>query len=152
MLPRSHLIIGGICSSLLIYFFHVPLLAGITIFLSSFLIDIDHYFWFVYKKRDFNPFRARRYFFNFGDVWRKIPVPKRKNYRRAILIFHGIEFWVILFGLSFLNIIFLWILAGVMIHIIADLIKLFVDKEPISSKLSVCLVANLNKNKHELKI
>src|SRR3989339_573627 len=52
MLPITHFILGLILSGGLVYFFDFSLIAGAIVLLSSVLIDIDHYFYYVHKKND----------------------------------------------------------------------------------------------------
>lgn len=147
MVPRNHILIGIVVSFLLVFFLNFSLVSGLVIFLSSFLIDVDHYFLYVYRKKDLNPLAARKYFFNFVDKWNKIPKNERPKYQHGLIIFHGIEFWILLGLLSFLNPLFLWILMGVMIHMSADWFHIIEHKESLLYKISQVYVYTSNKNK-----
>jgi hypothetical protein len=57
-LPKWHILFGFVISYILIYFFNFSLVAGIIIFISSFLIiDSDHFLLYILRKKDFNFFR-----------------------------------------------------------------------------------------------
>ena len=100
-----HIILGFLFSLLL-----SPIVGyfSLIIFLSSFLIDIDHYFYYVVKKRDFNLINSVNYFLE-------------KHRVKAILFFHSVEFLALLIILSFVNYIFIYISLGIGFHFILDI-------------------------------
>ena len=55
---KYHVLIGAIVSYSITIIFNLEPLIGLTIFLASVLIDIDHYFWYAFETRDLNPFHA----------------------------------------------------------------------------------------------
>jgi hypothetical protein len=136
MFPKWHILFGFVAFFILVYFFKFSLLAGLTIFLASFLIDVDHYFYYVYIKKDRSPINSYHWFVKRIILWKALSIKQRKNFKHPVMIFHGIEFWIILFLLSYLNPIFLWILIGIGIHILADFADMIVEKEPIYLKIS----------------
>lgn len=152
MLPRYHFIIGLLASLILFYFFQLTLLQAFIIFLSSVLIDIDHYFYYVFKKRDLNPINSSKWFFKKRSKWFKLSPEKRSKYKTSILIFHGAEFWVLLGFLSFFNSIFLFFLIGIVIHMLFDFIEMIYHQEFIYYKLSQAYVWLRNKRKKEFFI
>lgn len=153
MLPKIHIIIGAIVSSLIFLFFpSIGWLAAIIIFLSSFLIDFDHYLFYVFKSKDINPRKAFLWFLSQRDFLLSIPKNKRKDYKKAIFIFHGIEFLVVLtFLVVFVHKIFLFILLGIIIHLAMDLIDILSNGLPLYQKTSQIYTHIKNKGKKEIK-
>jgi membrane-bound metal-dependent hydrolase YbcI (DUF457 family) len=149
MLPKWHILIG----------FLVTLILKITtslsnaeiglFFLASFLIDFDHYLYYVIRKRDFNPDNAYEWFIEKKQESLKLGLEERKKYKKVILIFHTLEFWVLLIVLSAFSKIFLVLLGGVLFHVLLDWMDLAALKEPIYFKLSLILTLIKNKNKKE---
>src|SRR3989339_195237 len=74
MLPRKHFILGLIFSGILVYFFDFSLIAGAIVLLSSVLIDIDHYFYYVHKKNDWGLKNSYNWFVE----------PTKKHYLKEI--------------------------------------------------------------------
>ena len=152
---KWHLLFGFVVSYILVYFFDISIFAGTIIFLSSWLIDVDHYFWYVLEMKDWNPLNAARNAINWYKKsipkWFKLSLEEREKFRRGVFVFHGLLFWLILVALSFFHPIFLWILAGVGIHMVADLIDLYFRREPLYNKIFPCYVIRRNKNKKELR-
>lgn len=151
MLPKWHILLGFVFSYVLIYFFNFSLFAGTIVFLSSFLIDFDHYLYFVYKKKDLSYFQARGYYSELNAHWKNLSKEEKESYKYPIMIFHGIEFWIILALLGFISPIFFWILMGIGVHMIADLSEYTVIKEPIYAKLSQGYTYMVNKSKNCLE-
>lgn len=147
MLPKWHILIGFLISILLVYFFKFTLLAGTIIFVASWLIDIDHYFWYAIETKDWNLFHALRWYRKLAPKWLRLSKIQKEKYKRGFFLFHGISFWLILGGLSFLNEIFLWILIGVAIHMILDWIDLYFKGEPFYTKICPLYVLIRNRGK-----
>lgn len=151
MRSKWHLLIGFVASYILIQFFDFSLLSGLIIFLSSWLIDIDHYFWYGFEFKDWSPINALRWRVESVSKWGKLSKRERSKFKRGIFIFHSIGFWIILFVLSFVYDLFLWILIGVGIHMIADWADLIQRGNPISNKVFLSSIVRRNKNKKSLK-
>jgi hypothetical protein len=120
MLPKWHIFINFIlCIILLILIkpFYV-----LIIFLTSFLIDIDHYLYYVFEKKRFSLKSAYNWYIIKRKQFHELSLEEKKKHRYFIFSFHGIEFLVIVYLLSFLNPIFIYILIGLIIHLIEDLI------------------------------
>jgi len=148
---KYHLIIGLVISFALVKFFNFPLLAGLTIFLASWLIDIDHYLWYVFSMKDWNPIHAIRWYIKAIPKWDGLSLEEREKFKQGIFICHGIEFLLILAILSYFHRIFLWVLIGVTIHMVLDWIDLKRKGEPLYNKIFPLYVARRNKNKKSLK-
>lgn len=151
MLPKYHILVGFITSIFLFLIFPITILEASIIFLSSFLIDFDHYLFYIYKNRDFNLKNSFNNFIKRGKKYRKLSKEQRNKIKQPIFLFHGIEFWSLLLILSFIHKIFLFILTGIFIHMTLDYIDLYYRKEPFYKKTSQILVYIRNKNKKELR-
>ena len=123
MLPKYHILLGFVLSFLIFIIFpSIGLLAFLIIWASSFLIDFDHYLYYVFKKKDFSLRRARIWFFKHGEKVNSLKKEERKEYKEEILIFHGAEFIILLVFLCFFSSFFFYILVGILIHLSLDLI------------------------------
>jgi len=58
LLPKYHIIYGFVFTLVLSLFFGIGLLEFILIFTASVLIDVDHYLFYIWKKKDFSLSRA----------------------------------------------------------------------------------------------
>ena len=121
MLPKWHILFGFVFSYVLVAFFNLPLTSGIIIFLSSFLIDLDHYIGGTIYFHETNPLKIIPKLYRFHHVWVSLPQREKERYKVMIMPFHGIEALTILFLLSFINKIFILILVGFTFHLIIDL-------------------------------
>ena len=148
---KWHILIGFVISYILIQFFDFSLFAGAIIFLSSWLIDIDHYLWYSIEMKDWNPLNAIKWYNKSIPKWFSLTLKERSRFKQGVFICHGILFWIILVALSFLHKIFLWILIGVAIHVVADWVDLYKRNEPLYNKIFPYYVIRRNKNKKVLK-
>lgn len=121
MMPKYHLIINFlVCLPLLFILNHIYI---IIIFLSSVFIDIDHYFYYILKEKDFSLIRAYKWFLMKRVEWLNLPKKERKKHKKGFLIFHGIEPLILVFILSKIFPIFFFIFIGFLMHMIEDLIE-----------------------------
>jgi len=151
MYPRTHILFGLLMALLIKLIFLVSLMQALIIFASAFLIDIDHYLYYVFKKKDLSPFRAYAWFIELDKRMEKLSAAKRKQYKTPLMIFHGIEFWLILLILSFYSRIFTFILIGVAVHMILDYVDIYRERAPFYAKFSQIYTCIKNKNKKEIK-
>jgi hypothetical protein len=105
--------------------------------LASFLIDVDHYAYYVVKQKDLSLTRAYKWFVTQREKFLALPLSERKKAKLPFLLFHGIESWAIILFLSFLNPYFLAVLIGFLFHIVLDLLELYKNNVPLMNKLSV---------------
>ncbi len=150
MLPKTHIFLGAVFSFLLVVLFEVPVYAGVIVFFSSFFIDVDHYFYGVYKKKTFSWAKIYSFFVEEREMWRKLSYVGKKKTKFPILLFHGGEFLIILFLLSFLSDFLLFVLLGCGFHLVLDYVDIFVNKDPLFVKASVLYVLLTNHGKKEL--
>ena len=147
MLVKYHITLGAIISIILYLIFQLTILQTFIIFLSSVLIDVDHYLVYIFNKKNLSLNNARKYFLERRKKWIQLVPKEKQKIKRHILIFHGIEFLIILLALSFYNPIFIFILIGVSIHLILDYIDLIHHKDKLYSKFSQIYTHLTNKNK-----
>lgn len=124
MLPKTHIILGAIFTLVvLIIFPKTPVYGIILIFLSSFLIDFDHYLSAVTKTRSLSIKKAFNYHIRQGAIALR---EKAKGIRRkgTFHLFHTLEFLVLIYLLGLLWKLFLYILIGMIFHSILDVIYL----------------------------
>jgi len=115
------------------------------------LIDIDHYFWYVFTFKEWNPLAALRWHKKHHTKWVLVGQKERAKFKKGVFIFHSILLVTLLGILSTLNLFFFSIFLGVLVHIIADLIALVYYHEPLYIKLCPYLVMRRNKNKESFK-
>jgi len=101
MIPRNHILLG-LLFSFIFFLISNSLAASLIVFFSSFLIDIDHYFYGVYKKKTFSLGKIYSFFSEYKDKWRKLSYEQKKEVKFPVLIFHGFEFILIVFLLALL--------------------------------------------------
>ena len=122
MYPRWHILFGLIFSIAVYLLFPITLLQASIIFLSSILIDIDHYLFYVKRKKDFSLPKAYRWHIHLG----KIKANKKKS---AMMFMHTIEFLILIAILSYFFNIFIYILIGLLFHMILDMLHHLQSKE-----------------------
>ena len=86
------------------------------ILIGGFLIDIDHYFWYVCKYKNFNLIKSYEFFM------RNLKLNEFTNVTGILLIFHTIEFFLIMLLLSFYNEFALIFTIGLLSHYLLDFI------------------------------
>ncbi|MEK6823608.1 MAG: hypothetical protein AABY06_01105 [Nanoarchaeota archaeon] len=125
MLPKYHLILGFLFSLILYSIFPFIYLSGFfIIFFSSFLIDVDHYIYYIFKKKDLNLKKAYKYFFEKRKKF--ISSTKFVNERPnpAMYFLHGVEVLLILFIFGiFISKYFLFIFIGFSFHLFLDILE-----------------------------
>src|SRR3989344_6581398 len=128
MLPKYHIIFGFLFSLILwIIFPSISILGALIIFFSSFLIDVDHYLFYVFKNKIFSIKKAYNYFFELRKkaMTKSLKEKRIKIANPLMYLFHGIEVLLILFLLGFfINKIFLFIFIGFSFHLFLDLVEI----------------------------
>jgi hypothetical protein len=124
MNPSWHFLFGAILSIFLFFLFPEIGVINISIlFFSSILIDIDHYFFYIYEKREFNLRKAYSYFLNNKRKMKELKGYSSSPSLSSFFIFHGIEVILLLFLLSFLFKPFYFAFMGFSFHLILDLFE-----------------------------
>ena len=147
MLPKYHIVFGMIISLIIYFLFQITFFQFLLIFLSSFLIDVDHYFYYIFKEKNLSLTKAYAWGKKSGRKWDILSLKEKKEYKTPIFIFHGIEFLFLLVILSFFNNLFLYIFLGIIIHLILDFIDIIHTKDLLLYKFSQIYVYIRNKNK-----
>ena len=92
------------------------------------LIDIDHYFWYILKYKDFNLINSYKFY------TKNIETNNYTNVMGILLVFHTIEFLLAMIILSFYFELALIFTIGLLLHYLLDFIFLyFVVKKPITN-------------------
>ena len=124
MRPIKHLLIGTIFALLIFLVFpSITWIGFVLIVLSTFLIDVDHYLYYVYRKKDLSLRRAYYYFINCQKKIKSLPVNQRAKVYEGVFIFHGIEAIILSLFLSLFCKYFLYIAIGISFHLFLDLIN-----------------------------
>jgi len=126
MLPKTHTLLGLIFSLLTFLIFpEIGSQGFLIIWAASVLIDVDHYIYYVFVKKDFSLIRAYKWCKLMTDEMIKTPHKERIKLKdNLVFIFHGIESLVIFGILSFYHQIFLYIWIGFLFHHLLDLISI----------------------------
>jgi hypothetical protein len=122
MLPKIHLFLGIIFILCLHLIFPELSLINLSIILfSSFLIDIDHYFYYIIKEKNLSLLRCRRWYGANLKRTLSLPTTERKKIYSGFYLFHGIEWIIILFLCGkYIHPLFYFISLGFMFHWIMD--------------------------------
>ncbi|GBE20391.1 hypothetical protein BMS3Abin17_01132 [archaeon BMS3Abin17] len=139
MYPKIHIIYGAIFSLLLLVIYPPIGLIGFSlIFLSSFLIDTDHYLYYVFRKKDWNLKHAYSWFVKGDKMMKALKQNKRINFYTGFYFFHGLETFFLLILLSvFVSKYFFLMLIGVSFHLILDMVDEIKRKKGRIDKISI---------------
>ncbi len=124
MLPKTHIILGALFTVVLYLIFPlIPLYGLLLVFLSSFLIDFDHYLSAVKETHSLSLRKAFSYHTNQGRI---ASIDKKRGIRKKgdFHIFHTLEFILLVLILSFIWNPFIYIFTGMIFHSILDIIYL----------------------------
>ena len=116
MKTSVHLVVSLILAAMLYPVFRWK---ALIILVGGVLIDIDHYFWYVYKYKKFSLFECYYYFI---DGMQKDKIEKNMG---ILLVFHTIEFLIAIMLLSFYSELVLIFTIGVLVHYLLDAIFLY---------------------------
>ena len=124
MLPSRHLILGAFFSlALLALFPKIGVISFFIILFSSVLIDVDHYIYYVYSKRDISLIRAYTWFAENENKFISLPRKKRNLFYGGFFFLHGFEILLIFFFLGiFISKYLFFIFVGFALHLIIDII------------------------------
>jgi hypothetical protein len=122
MLPRKH-ILFGIFTVVILYllFPKITFFNLVILFFSSFLIDVDHYFYYILKKKDLNLTHCYNWYKQNVKRTLSLPMNERKKIYSGFYIFHGIEWIIILFLLgTYFYSPLLYVSLGFLLHFVID--------------------------------
>jgi len=98
MNPLKHLFFGTIFSLVCFLIFpEIGLIGFLIIISSSFLIDVDHYLYYFYKKKDFSLKNAYNWFIKEKNEFLALSRKQRNKSQGRIFFMHGIEILFVLF-------------------------------------------------------
>jgi hypothetical protein len=123
LIPKYHIFLGFIFSLVsLLIFPNIGIIGAGIIFLSSFLIDADHYIYYALKEKDINPIKSVKYFFAKRRKLTKMNIEQRKKIYSGFCFLHGIESIIILLIAGiFISKYFFFIFFGFVFHIFLDI-------------------------------
>lgn len=142
---KYHILLGVLFSVLLYFLFpELNLLSILIIFLSSFLIDVDHYLYYIYKKKSIGLYGAYQWYKkNTIKFHLFLSKEQQKKTYIGFYIFHGLEILIILFFLgNYISSFFIFILIGFLFHISIDLVyeKIFDKRMDKFSIIYNCII------------
>jgi len=116
MTLKEHCALTGVAAVTLIPFWDAGQIAWFAA--GSILIDVDHYILYLQRRRRFDIKGMFRYFDELEAIQQTIPYV-------GICLFHTVDFFVLVGLLSLGHPVFLYLLAGLLFHFVADLIHLY---------------------------
>lgn len=125
MLPKYHIALGFFFSFVLFLIFpNIGLIGAGIIFLSSFLIDIDHYIYYIIKERKTSLKKAIHHFLEKRRKLSNMTIERRNEFYSGFCFLHGMEILIILILAStFISESFMFVFIGFALHLFLDLIE-----------------------------
>lgn len=122
MYPKQHILFGMVFAIILISIFpKIGFTGFVIVFLSSVLIDVDHYLYYIYKKKDFNLNKAIKWFTKEEKYFSSLSRGERNKFYMGFFFLHGIEVVLIILILAiFVSKYFLFIFLGISFHLLLD--------------------------------
>jgi len=121
MLPQYHFVYGLIVSLVLYFGFDVGVLGCLVFLVATVGIDVDHYLYYVYRKRDWSLRRAVGWFMEKGRILKKLDKKEIKEFYTGFCFLHGVEVLGLLWILGyFVWDIFYFITLGFFFHLVLD--------------------------------
>ena len=109
----------------------ISFIGVLLIILSTIFVDADHYVYYLFKKRDFNPIRAYKWFRAKNDKFKLLSLDARRKVYKAFYFFHGLELPLLSFLLTFLvSEYFAFLFIGIFFHLLLD----YYDQWPESGR------------------
>jgi hypothetical protein len=118
MYPLKHFLLG-----IILFLVLLPFIGSWALipFIFSFLIDIDHYIYFIIYKKEFNIIKV--YTLLAGTDKENLATKHKNNSQKYFMcIFHTYEFLILIIILSLFFEFFSLVLLGVIFHLILDYI------------------------------
>jgi len=147
MTPRWHALYGFVFSIILIEFFNFSIIAGLIVFSSSILLDIDHYLLYLYKDKRICPIKAVKWNFEKRKNYLSKSKEERRKQKLPYYLLHGVEFLIPVFILSFFFPPIYWVFLGIALHLFLDYIELMYYQEPLYQKFSQIFLFFENKRR-----
>ena len=150
MMPKWHVVSGAIFSLLLVLLFDIGWASACLVFLSSVLIDLDHYVLYFASEKKLHPFDFWDWSIKRNLLWKKFSRRERDLHKRPHFLLHGIEVVLLLWILSLFFGFFFWIFLGFGLHICLDLIDNILFAYHPASKFSQIWTWHRNKKKKKV--
>lgn len=130
MLPQNHFLIGLLVSIILYFSFpDIEILSLVIFLIATVGIDVDHYLYYVYRKKDWSLRNSVRWFLKKGRALRKIDARERSEFYTGFCFLHGVEVLILLGFLGyFVWNIFYFVLLGFALHLVLDYVNEFKRK------------------------
>lgn len=127
MYPKQHFLYGTIFGIILwTIFSEISLLEAGIVIAASVLIDVDHYIYYIFDKKDLSLKNAYALFSKEDKAWKKLPRKERNKMSPPPFFLHGIEPLTIIALLGFyVSPLFYYIALGFIFHLILDYIELW---------------------------
>lgn len=154
MSPKYHIIINLVISWILLIFLS-PIYV-LIFFLASFLIDADHYLYYIIEKKNLSLRKAYNWFSLRKSRMKQLTRKERKKHHDFFLIFHGAEPIILLFVFSKFFYPLFFIFLAMLVHLIEDLTEdipfgLFERKLFLSYALYLHFRTKLRENNSRIK-
>ncbi|MEK6891396.1 MAG: hypothetical protein AABX03_04640 [Nanoarchaeota archaeon] len=88
------------------------------------MIDIDHYLFYVFHKKDLNPKHAFKWFYEKNKYYLSLSKEQRKKALTNPCLLHGIEALILVLIVAFFFNIFFFILIGFLFHEFLDFVSI----------------------------
>jgi len=119
MLPKEHFFVGLVVGLFLMPFIEWYYI--LVIIAANVLIDFDHYMTaVVHNKGDCSLKKALEYYRKYNA--------KGKNKEQHFDLFHTIEAHILILLMTYLNIVFLYVFLGMLLHSLTDILFLIKNK------------------------
>ena len=124
MYPFQHFIYGFLFSIFLFLIFpHIGWIGFSMIFYSSVLMDVDKYFYYVKKKKDWSLVNAYNWWVENSQAFLNLSEKQKETVDEGVCFFHGLEVLFILFLLAtFVSYYFNYVFIGFAFHLLLDYI------------------------------
>jgi hypothetical protein len=149
MLPNAHIIFGAFFTILLHFAFpEVSYFYLGIVFLSSVLIDGDHYIYYIFKNKKINPLKAIRWHKEHMKKTFSLPMSERKKIYTGFYFLHGIE-WILILALlgRFVFPPLTYVSIGFLFHFALDTPSEFLFKGTIHKSSLIYMLVLLLKEK-----
>lgn len=121
MLPRSHIILGAVFTFLIwIIDKNTPWYFLMVVFLSSFLIDFDHYLASIIKSKKFLSLKESLEYHRLKGIQQVKDKQKGKRKKGDFHFFHTIEFHALIGILGIFFPFFMYVFIGMIFHSFID--------------------------------
>ena len=116
MLPKTHFWASLVLATITFLVGWATPFQSFLIFFGGFLIDTDHYIWYVYNKKDWSLKKAYQWHY-------ALYIKKEK--RKCLHVFHTVESFLVIILISVFYAVFYYLFAGMAFHLLLDCIQAY---------------------------